>query len=160
MEGVLRRTALAKAQAARKARILENKRTIRDRVQFRQQNSILLKEQTATIKDARRSRREDWDLANISPWRAAAAYATVAGAEAGGQAAGVARDDFFGSFSARRVNPPKVPERYRTKDWFVREGDRVVVMEGREGVKGRVGKVKSVDKESETVTLEGINLVS
>jgi len=27
-------------------------------------------------------------------------------------------------------------------------------------VKGRVGKIKSVDKESETVTLEGINLVS
>ena len=34
MERVLRRTALAKNQAARRARILEEKHTIRDRVQW------------------------------------------------------------------------------------------------------------------------------
>lgn len=172
MERVLRRTAVAKSQAARRARILDHKRTVRDRVQFRLQNSIILKENTATIHAARKSRREDWELGPIAPWRAAAAYATVAGdsqAASGGAATGAgtgtgatgtARDEFFGTFTARRLNPPKVPEKYRREDWFVREGDRVVVAEGREGVKGRVGKVKSVDKESETVIVEGINMVS
>jgi large subunit ribosomal protein L24 len=169
MERVLRRTALAKNQATRRARILEEKRTIRDRVQFRLQNSLLHKENTATIRSARKNRREDWELGPIAPWRAAAAYATVAGNVATGGAAtgsgpatgenGLQRDEFFGTFSARRLNPPKVPEKYRVKDWFIREGDRVVVAEGREGLKGKIGKIKSLDKEAETVILEGINMV-
>lgn len=176
MEAVLRRTALVKSQAKRKARILEHKKLVRDRVQYRLQNSLLCKETTASIRNARKTRREDWELGSIAPWRAAAAYATVAGTIADGGSAngggassgagpgtgasGTARDDFFGTFSARRLNPPKVPEKYRVKDWFVREGDRCVVVEGREGVKGKIGLVKAVDKETEMVTLEGINMVS
>lgn len=170
MEAVLRRTALVKSQAKRKARILDHKKLVRDRVQYRMQNSLICKETTQSIRNARKARREDWELGPIAPWRAAAAYATVAGdgvaggassgAGPGTGASGTARDEFFGTFSARRLNPPKVPEKYRVENWFIKEGDRCVVVEGREGVKGKIGVVKAVDKETEMVTLEGINMVS
>lgn len=163
MEAVLRHTALIKSQAKRKSRILEQKKLVRDRVQYRLQNSIICKENTASIRAARKSRREDWEMGALAPWRAAAAYATVAGtgtAGSGVEDAGTAREDHHGTWSARQMNLPKVPKQYRVKEWFIRVGDRCVVVEGREGVKGRIGVVKEVNHESETVVLEGINMVS
>lgn len=58
------------------------------------------------------------------------------------------------------MNAPKVPEKLRVKDWFIREGDRVCVIKGRHGVKGCIGKVTEVDMEAETVKVENVNLVS
>jgi len=65
----------------------------------------------------------------------------------------------YGTFTPRIMNTPAVPEKLRIKDWFIREGDRVCVIKGREGIKGRIGKVIDIDKEAETVTIENINLV-
>lgn len=58
------------------------------------------------------------------------------------------------------MNPAPVPKEWRQKVVFFREGDRVVVVEGREGVKGRIGTIRIVDRESETCFVEGVNRVS
>lgn len=146
MEKVLRRTALIKSQAKRKARIQSELKTTRDRVQFRIQTGAILKETHAAFRQAREARRQDWEMGPIAPWR-----------EAGKGAA--TNNAAYGTFSVRKLNPPAVPEAYRVKDWFVREGDRVVVVAGLEGVKGKIGLVKSVDKATEHVVVEGVNLV-
>lgn len=146
MEKVLRRTALAKSQAKRKARIIAEKETTRDRVQFRIQTGAILRENSNAIRQARTSRRQDWELGTIAPWRESASHSAASKVP-------------HGTWNVRILNPPKVPEAYRVKDWFIREGDRVCVLEGRENVKGKIGKVKSLDKESEVVTIEGVNMV-
>lgn len=167
MEAVLRRTALAKSQAKRKARILESKELIRDRIQYRQKLAQIHREDKLALHNARIARREDWELGPLAPWRSAARSAaakTVTEQKGrpgeGGQGEVAEREDFYGTFSARRATPNPLPVQDRIKDWFIREGDRCVVMEGREGVKGRIGYVKEVDKDTNAVKLEGINMVS
>lgn len=142
MQKVLRRTALAKSQAARKARIQAEKELTRDTWSQRNQSAVLRSERTAAARQAREQRRETYELGPLAPWRTHP------------QAV-----ESHGTFHARQMNPPRVPSALRVKDWFIREGDRVCVVKGREGVKGKIGKVVSVDKESETVKIEGVNMV-
>jgi len=142
MQKVLQRTAVAKSQAKRKARIIEEKETRRDWLLWREQKGIIGRETMLAVRAARRTRRENWELGPLSPWSNA-----------------LEMKETYGTFSPRVMNPPAVPEKLRIKDWFIREGDRVCVTKGREGVKGRIGKVTNIDKEAETVTVENVNLV-
>lgn len=142
MQKVLRRTAVAKSQAKRKARIIEEKVTRRDWLNWREQKGVIARETTLAVRAARNTRRENWELGPLSPWQNASET-----------------KETYGTFSPRVMNAPRVPEKLRIKDWFIREGDRVCVVKGREGVKGRIGKVTKIDQEAETVTVENVNLV-
>lgn len=142
MQKVLRQTAVAKSQAKRKARIIEEKEARRDWLAWRDQKGVITRETTLAIQAARNARRENWDLGPLSPWHNA-----------------METNETYGTFTPRIMNPPKVPEKLRIKDWFIREGDRVCVIKGRTGVKGCIGKVTEVDLEAETVKIENVNLV-
>jgi len=143
MQKVLRRTAVAKSQAKRKARILEEKITKRDWYAARAQQGQILTETFYAARTARNVRRENWELGALSPWQNALEV-----------------KETYGTFNPRIMNSPKVPEKLRIKDWFIREGDRVCLVKGREGVKGRIGKVMEVDKETEMIKIENVNIVS
>ncbi|KAI9866910.1 MAG: hypothetical protein M1830_005879, partial [Pleopsidium flavum] len=93
-----------------------------------------------TLKDARITRREDWQLGPLAPKR-----------DVGAQ------KDTYGTGNSRLMRGLELPESERTKEWPVAEGDRVVLMEGRD--KGKIGVVKTTKKETEELTVEGLNMV-
>ena len=64
----------------------------------------------------------------------------------------------YGTISAQRMHLPKVYEDEKKKFLNIVLGDRVCLMKGRD--KGKIGKVSNVDRESESVTVEGLNMVS
>jgi len=63
----------------------------------------------------------------------------------------------FGAFDQLRIIPPAVPEQHRIKYWNIVEKDRVVVLKGPD--RHKIGVVKSLDKENNTVLVEGMNMV-
>ncbi len=142
MQKVLRRTALAKSQAKRKLKIREDKETSRDKHMYLVQKQLIDRETGNAVRTARRTRRENWELGPLSPWKD-----------------GSQNEATYGTFHARIMQPPKVPEKMRVKDWFIKEGDRVCVVKGREGLKGRIGMIEKVNIEAETVTVAGLNMV-
>jgi large subunit ribosomal protein L24 len=141
MQKVLRRTALAKAQYARKAerrreRLAREAR--RSRVGEDKEHSRLA---YRDIKEARLRRREDWELGPLAPVRNV----------------GDARET-YGSMEMKRVRPIDLAEEERIKFWNIVQDDRVVILEGRD--KGKIGVVKSIEKKSNMVTVAGLNMVS
>lgn len=145
MQKILRRTALAKAQAKRKAKILADHEFNIERKEARELKLGANRERARAIKEERQRRRDDWELGPLSPWR--------------NNFNSLADSNSFGTWSMKQVQLPKTPERDRMRDWMIREGDRVVVVEGHESIKGRVGKVKNIDREQETLIVEGISRV-
>ncbi|KAI9867280.1 MAG: hypothetical protein M1813_009558 [Trichoglossum hirsutum] len=140
MQKVLRRTALAKAQYARKAerrreRLAREAR--RSRVGEDKEHSRLA---YRDIKEARLRRREDWELGPLAPVRNV----------------GDARET-YGSMEMKRVRPIDLAEEERIKFWNIVQDDRVVILEGRD--KGKIGVVKSIEKKSNMVTVAGLNMV-
>lgn len=145
MQKVLRRTALAKSQAKRKARIQSEKEHIRDVVNHRNAYQDIRGERHAAITREKVRRREDWELGPLSPWRNKMKALEV---------------ENFGTWSAQQTTMPQKPKKDRVKDWMIREGDRVCIVEGHPTVKGRIGKVKDVDKETNMMTVDGVQRVS
>ena len=141
MQKVLRRTALAKAQYARKAerrseRLARESRRTRLREEFG--NARLARKD---IKQARLARREDWELGPLAPVR-----------NVGDE------KETYGAMDIGRVRPVELAEEERVKFWNIVENDRVVVLEGKD--KGKIGVVKSLEKKSNMVIVAGLNMVS
>jgi len=145
MQKALRRTELAVSQAARKARLLAAAEATRDRWRHRSETAVLLAERHMAAKRARATRRETHELGPLAPWR---------------DGPHAAKGQPHGTWHTRQMNPPKVPAGMRVKDWFVRVGDRVCVVKGPERVRGSIGKVLSCSVETETLRVQGVNLVS
>ena len=146
MQKVLRRTALAKAQAKRKARIQAEFDHKSEVSAFRDAKIGANRERSQAIKDERLRRREDWELGSLSPWR--------------NRFESLLQSPTFGSWHIRQNTLAPKPKRDRVKDLMIRKDDRIVVVEGHETIKGHIGKVTDVDEEQETLRVEGINLVS
>lgn len=142
MQRVLRRTALAKSQAKRKLRIREDKEAIRDKYIYLHLKEFVDRQTSNAVRAARKTRRENWELGSLSPWKD-----------------GAHNDGTYGAFDAKIITPAIKPKKMRVKDWFFKEGDRVCVVRGREGLKGRIGKIDQINIEGETVTLKGVNMV-
>ncbi|KAI9829066.1 MAG: hypothetical protein M1832_000089 [Thelocarpon impressellum] len=140
MQKVLRRTALAKAQAARRATRRVEKNASIQRTIDKQQNGIAQKQVARDIREARLVRREEQDLGPLAPRR-----------DVGDQR------DTYGTIDQRRIKGPPVPREERTRFWNLVPGDRVVILEGRD--KGRIGKIKKLEAKSEEVIVDGLNLV-
>ncbi|KAF8243996.1 hypothetical protein K440DRAFT_560043 [Wilcoxina mikolae CBS 423.85] len=65
--------------------------------------------------------------------------------------------EMYGAFDQLRVIPPAVPENHRIKYWNIVEKDRVVVLKGPD--RHKIGVVKMLDKENNTVLVEGMNMM-
>ncbi|EEQ28271.1 hypothetical protein McanMca71_006554 [Microsporum canis] len=139
MEKVLRRAALASNQAKRKAKVvLEKDRRNKLRGDLKEKfayNRSLLDEAI----EERKNRREDWLKGPLAPRRNIGE-----------------RDILYGTISTNRLRLPKVPESKRVKYVTLAPGDRVCMVRGRD--KGKIGKVLQVDEESQSVTVEGVNM--
>ena len=142
MQKLLRRTELAKRQAARKAAARSEKwesdtRKLRDNEQ-----KII----NISIRDDRRAaliaRHEDWRLGPLAPKRDA----------------GDAKDT-YGSLDSRRFRGVDKPKE-KVKDWGIVAGDRVVIVQDGHPERGRIGTVSEVRKEAEECFVKGMNRVS
>ncbi len=140
MQKVLRRTALAERQAARAAKVRKSKDESEQRLLDQQDATLRRRTTITTLKNARLARREDWQLGPLAPKR-----------DVGAQA------DTYGTLDTRILRAPELPTEKRTKHWAIVAGDRVVIMEGKD--KGKIGVVQSISKETNHLTVEGLNKV-
>jgi large subunit ribosomal protein L24 len=148
MQKLLRRAALADAQAARRL-ARKKERFLRQKAKSaREQELHAKREESSYIKTARKVRREDWELGDLAPRRDVGSkkdtYATVS--------MGSMRGRELTLEERLKVNPEG--GRYAN----IVAGDRVVILEGRD--KGKIGQVESVDAKSQELVVEGLNLVS
>ena len=106
------------------------------------------------IKAERRNRREDWKCGDLAPMRDVGK-----------------RLHNYGTLGMAAVRRPDLPKKYQGpvsnekpehKEWHgnlgnLARGDRVVVVKGK--LKGKIGQVKDIAWERNTLTLEGMNMV-
>ncbi|KAI9761171.1 MAG: hypothetical protein M4579_001218 [Chaenotheca gracillima] len=141
MEKVLRRTALAKAQAVRKAMLRKGKEKSLNRVIRDNDKTNIYRAEAKDVRNAQKARREDWELGPLAPRRDVGDL-----------------QDTYGTIDARRMQGIELPrEQQRKRLWNIVEGDRVVILEGRD--KGKIGRVRSTSKEKDEVMVEGLNMV-
>ncbi|KAI5292294.1 hypothetical protein KEM52_006465 [Ascosphaera acerosa] len=138
MDKVVRRTSLAVRQAQRKARLqaAREARVLRKDFLLRQ-----TQRERALIDAAKHQRQallEDWRKGPLAPQRDA------------GDRKGV-----YGAVSAQMAHLPAVPRADRRRFINIAKGDYVAVMRGKD--KGKIGKVISVSRESESVTVQDLN---
>lgn len=131
---------MAKRQAARKAQKVTEMDKAFDKRQARKELQQVKTLGNKTIVEARKRRREDWLLGPLAPRRDIGdmreKYATV---------------------DSRRTQLPDVHPDHRLKLSPFAEGDRVVLLTGRD--KGKIGEVRHVDEDSQTVQVKDLNLV-
>jgi large subunit ribosomal protein L24 len=147
MQKVIRRSAFAKAQAARRlGRRKERDARITAKTN-REQESFVKKDIATDIKAARLARREDWDLGPLAPKRDVGL-----------------KKETYGTVSTMRLRGKELTMEERLKlnpDGgrypTIIAGDRVVLLHGRD--KGKIGKVVALDAKRQEVTVEGLNLV-
>jgi large subunit ribosomal protein L24 len=155
MQKVIRRTVMAEKQAARRLakRKADNARQAAksEREQARMARSLEVRD----IKQAAINRREDWELGPLAPRRDVGtmkdAYATVDGQRLRGPVLPLKeREAIMKAWGGGWGN-------WKTDHLNIAEGDRMVVLEGRD--KGKIGTITAIDIERCEVTLEGLNMV-
>lgn len=140
MQKVVRKTALARNQAQRKA-ILGDKRSKRQELKSALRERFAYnRAQLDRARDERKRREDDWLRGPLAPRHDA----------------GLGKKS-FGALLPQEMNLPKVPEHLRRRFINFAAGDRVCVIKGRE--KGKISEVSRVDEESQTVTLKDLNVV-
>ncbi|KAF2184419.1 hypothetical protein K469DRAFT_502648, partial [Zopfia rhizophila CBS 207.26] len=91
------------------------------------------------LETARKNRLEDWNLGPLRPNRA------------------IGRDaEKYGALEAGQMRLIDVPEHMRRKEWPIVEGDRVVIIKGRN--RGKIGVVKKLSKTREEVQIKDLNM--
>ena len=142
MQKLLRRTELAKRQAARKYAARKEKwesDTRKLRVQEQKVTNI-------SIRNDRRAalvaRHEDWHLGPLAPKR------DVGDAQY-----------TYGSLDSRRFRGVEKPKE-EVKNWGIVRGDRVVIVQNGHPERGRIGTVTEVREEAEECFVKGMNRVS
>ncbi|KAL9097256.1 MAG: hypothetical protein Q9165_000683 [Trypethelium subeluteriae] len=140
MQRALGRAAAAERQAARRLSKYRDKKLKTSINRYRVEVTKMKSMRITTVKEARQRRREDWELGSLAPRR-----------DVGGMA------ERYGTLDSRQMRLPEVLEKDRMKHWFIRAGDRVVIVKGRD--QGQIGKVLDVDKETESVKISGVNMV-
>ncbi|MCJ1473233.1 hypothetical protein MMC13_001884 [Lambiella insularis] len=139
MQKLLRRTALVKRQAARKAAQRQGRLDSDERkLRLNEQKTINISVRSDT-RAARLARHEDWLLGPLAPKRDA----------------GDARDT-YGTLDARRLRGVDKPKD-QVKDWGIVEGDRVVIVLDGHRERGKIGRVREVRKEAEECFVTGLN---
>lgn len=141
MQKLLKRTVLAKRQAARKAAARTGKyESDSQKLRVKEQTQI----NTSVREDrraAQRARHEDWLLGPLAPKRDV----------------GDVRDT-YGTLSPRRLRGVEKAKQ-QVKDWGIVAGDRVVIAQDGHRDKGKIGKVREVRKAAEECFVQGLNRV-
>ncbi|KKA21506.1 KOW motif domain protein [Rasamsonia emersonii CBS 393.64] len=140
MQKVIRRTALARNQAQRKAKIAAKKEQREDFKESLRQRFAQERLRLDAEREERLRRREDWLRGPLAPKRDSGAIAS-----------------YYGALTPQALQPPKVPAHLRRKYINIAPGDRVCIMKGKD--KGKIGDVIKVDPETETVTVKDLNMV-
>jgi len=141
MQKLLKRTALVKRQAARKAADRRGKYESDSRkLRVNEQTQIYVSIR-GDRRAAQRARHEDWLLGPLAPKRDA----------------GESRDT-YGTLSPRRLRGVEKPKA-QVKDWGIVAGDRVVIVQEGHRDKGKIGKVREVRKDAEECFVQGLNRV-
>ncbi|MCJ1287003.1 hypothetical protein MMC26_006350 [Xylographa opegraphella] len=127
MQKLLRRTALVKRQAAKKAVARQGKSDSDDRKLRLNEQKIINISVRHDTRAARLVRREDWLLGPLAPKR------DVGSAK-----------ETYGTLDARRLQSVD-KAKHQIKDWGIVEGDRVVVVQDGHREKGNIGKVREAN---------------
>ncbi|CRG85351.1 hypothetical protein PISL3812_02444 [Talaromyces islandicus] len=139
MQNVIRRTALARNQAARKLKI-QQKQEAREEVKtFIRENGQQEKNKNQLSKEARLRRTDDWLRGSIAPKVDSGLFAET-----------------YGTAPPFGMALPKIPKHQRKKYINFAKGDRVAILKGID--KGKIGVIDSVDPERESVTLKNHNI--
>ena len=141
MQKVLRRNVLARNQALGRQRREAEEKLKNEKRKIRQTRFELDRLERSNVKAERTNRREDWILGPLAPNR-------TAGKDGGG----------YGMLSLQMLHAPIVVKQERAELLNFAANDRAVVITGRE--KGKIGRIRIVDAERQTVTLEDVNMVS
>lgn len=147
MQAVLRRTFLAEKQAARRLAKRKDKNAREARKTRREQERFVRRDETGDIKTARQVRREDYELGPLAPRRDVGLKSETYGTIHTNRM----RGEVLTMEERLKVNPSG--GRFNN----IVAGDRVVLLEGQD--KGRIGKVITLDRERQEVTIEGLNMV-
>jgi len=141
MEKLLSRALRAKTQAAqrlKKGNDLNNRRRLKD---ARKEHIAFHKSLNVERRTSRFEEKEDHRLGPLAPRRAV----------------GKEEIELFGAFEQHRIVSPPLPRENRIKHWNIVEKDRVVVLKGPD--RHKIGVVKSLDKASNSLIVEGMNMV-
>lgn len=141
MQKVLRRTALAKRQAARKAANRAGMEKTDQRRLRINNDSITGATIQADIRAERLARREDWFMGPLAPRRDVGE-----------------NKDLYGTVSTRRLQGGDVPEE-KKKDWCLEVNDRVVVVAEGHRDRGKIGQVREIREKSQEAVVTGLNRV-
>ncbi|KAI5785691.1 hypothetical protein FPQ18DRAFT_373333 [Pyronema domesticum] len=142
MDKLLARARNAQIQAKRRLDrqlALEKKRKINE---IRQEHIMYQQLVTRDRKTSRKEEIEDHRLGPLKPIRAV----------------GQKEISMYGAFDQMRIIPPAVPDEHKIKHWNITVKDRVVVLRGPD--RHKIGVVKSVDKDNNTVVVQGLNMVA
>lgn len=140
MQKVIRRTALARNQAQRKAIRATKAAQREDLKDSLRQRFAYNRIELDNLRAERQRRREDWLRGPLAPQRDAGLEGRL-----------------FGALSPQAMNPPPVPEHLRRKYINIAPGDRVCIMKGKD--KGKINEVTRVDATTETVVVKDLNMV-
>lgn len=152
MQKLMRRTAQAERQVIRRSKKQGKMRKMALQRQDFKQRMAGTQEAHASLKDATRRRREDWEMGSLAP-RRDTPLPDSSGA-------------YWGSVSLSRNLADRIPEKQRDlacrwaggrKTLCIKQGDRVAIMEGPD--KGKISTIKYVQEEGAFVALEGEHLM-
>lgn len=139
MQKVIQRSQLAKRNADRRIQKLVEHHEKGEGWSRRNEAQRIRKFNHSLIKEAREARKEDWARGALAPRR-----------DVGDMA------DKYGTVGLFNMNIAERQEKNKPKWRSICDGDRVVVIKGRE--KGKIGVVTNYDNDRGAVKLEGINM--
>lgn len=142
MQKAIARTAAAQKQAARRAAQQSAKRANEYEWQHRQQGKNKTGVTAMYIKNERQQRRENYETGRLAPRH-----------DVGAQADNYATADPYVLNNATS----RLWQHYKHETCPFAEGDRVVMLEGRD--KGRIGRVSDVNHKGAVVKVNGLNMV-
>lgn len=141
MQQIFKRAAVARTQAKRKAKrvtAMDRRNQLKSNIQER---IALRRSELDEAIEERKNRREDWMRGPLAPRRDVGT-----------------RNGVYGTVASNRLRLPKVEPSKRMKHTPFAAGDRVCVLQGRD--KGKIGRIMNLDVESQSVVVDGVNVVS
>lgn len=149
MQRVLKRTTQAQRQVVRRAAKTDKKEKQATRIRHKQSLVAANSEIRTNLRDARRARREDWELGPLAPRR------DLGASNSYGTFQEPLRQDHTNN-SSYVANEKVIEQRCAwaggVKQLNLVAEDRVVILQGPD--KGKIDRIKEVNKESGTVTLQ------
>lgn len=154
MQKLAKRAAQAQRQAARRAKQRLEQQNVEQRFRGRQMLRTAVAEMRQNLEEARRARREDWELGPLSPKR-----------DLGFNKYGLLKQTLRQDWAANGMPRPRPEIVERRCAWAggskmlnLAPQDRVVILDGPD--RGKIDRIKSVNAEAGYVTLENHHRVN